>query len=127
VYPAEFCVDFDQSQWVEYFATDAIYLYSALFTTQGFFDFTRQGAFGPETMKYLGLSLALLQEKLADAHAQTSNVTIATVVSLALMADKFGDVKSARKHVHGLNQMVHLRGGIKSFQDNPQLQIKICR
>jgi len=127
VYPAEICVDFDQSQWVEYLVTDAIFLYSTLFTTKAFFDHLRQGAFGPETMKYLGVSLALLRDKLADSDAQPSNGTIASVVSLALMADKFGDVDSAEKHVRGLYQMVNLRGGIESFQTNPQLQLKICR
>ncbi|KAK1830696.1 hypothetical protein QBC39DRAFT_101456 [Podospora conica] len=126
-YPAEICVDFDHSQWVEYFATDAIFLYSTLFSTKGFFDYLRQRPFGPDTMKYLGLSLALLREKLSDSDAQTSDVTIASVVSLALVADKFGDVDSAEKHMQGLCQMVHLRGGIESFQNNPQLQVKICR
>jgi hypothetical protein len=127
VYPAEICVDFDQSQWVGYLATDAIFLYSTLYTTKAFFDYLRQGAFGPDTMKYLGVSLALLRDKLADSDAQPSNGTIASVVSLALMADKFGDFDSAEKHVRGLFQMVHLRGGIESFQSNPQLQLKICR
>ncbi|KAK0740325.1 hypothetical protein B0T18DRAFT_207136 [Schizothecium vesticola] len=127
VYPAEICVDFDQSQWVEYLVTDAIFLYSTLFTTKAFFDYLRQGAFGPDTMKYLGVSLALLRDKLADSDAQPSNGTIASVVSLALMADKLGDVDSAEKHVRGLSQMVNLRGGIESFQSNPQLQLKICR
>jgi hypothetical protein len=107
---------------------DSLFLYSTLYTTQAYFDFIRRKNFGPDTMKYLGMSLALLRDKLAtDSHVQTSNVTIAAVVSLALMADKFGDVESARKHVQGLHAMVRLRGGIKTFQNNPQLQIKVCR
>jgi len=107
---------------------DSLFLYSTLYTTQGFFDVIRRGVFGADTIKYLGMSLALLRDKLAtDSNVQTSNVTIAAVVSLALMADKFGDVESARKHVQGLYQMVHLRGGIKTFQNNPQLQVKVCR
>lgn len=127
VYPAEICVDFNHSQWAEFLVTDAIFLYATLFTTKAFFDYLRQGTFGSDTMKYLGSSLALLRDKLSDSDAQPSNGTIAAVVSLALMADKFGDVDSAEKHIQGLSQMVNLRGGIKSFQTNPQLQLKICR
>lgn len=128
MYPAEICFDFsNQWQWAEYLVTDAIFLRTTLFTTKAFFDYLRQGDFGPDSMKYLGSSLSLLRDKLSDSDAQPSNGTIAAVVSLALMADKFGDVDSAEKHVRGLSQMVHLRGGIESFQTNPHLQLKICR
>lgn len=128
MYPAEICFDFsNQWQWAEYLVTDAIFLRTTLFTTKAFFDYLRQGDFGPDSMKYLGSSLSLLRDKLSDSDAQPSNGTIAAVVSLAMMADKFGDAASAEKHVGGLSQMVHLRGGIESFQTNPHLQLKICR
>lgn len=115
------------TQFVGYFATDAIFLYSTLFTTQGFFDVIRHGEFGSETMRYLGLTLELLRNRLADSEAQISNATIAAVISLCLMSDRFGDVESAGKHMQGLCDIVQLRGGIQSFQNNPQLQVKICR
>jgi hypothetical protein len=73
------------------------------------------------------MALALLRNRLADSEARTTDATIASVISLCLMSDRFGDVESTRKHMQGLFDMIQLRGGIQGFQNDPQLQVKICR
>ncbi|KAK0704876.1 hypothetical protein B0H67DRAFT_603885 [Lasiosphaeris hirsuta] len=129
IYPVEVCMeaDLDTSQWVYYLAYDKAYVYSVLFTTRAFFDYIRDQTIGHEAIAYLQNSLEFLRLNLADRDAQTSDSTIAVVLSLALMSDLIGDSKSAEAHLKGLYQMVKLRGGIKALRTNSQLQKKVCR
>ncbi|KAK3344259.1 hypothetical protein B0T25DRAFT_463449 [Lasiosphaeria hispida] len=129
IYPVEVCMepDLDTSQWVSYLAYDKAYIYSVLFTTRAFFDYIRDQTIGREAIAYLQNSLEFLRLNLADRDAQTSDSTIAVVLSLALMSDLVGDSESAEAHLKGLSQMVKLRGGINALRSNSQLQKKVCR
>lgn len=126
-YPVETCVQPDSRQWVEYLTYDQAYLHSALFSTNAFFDWRRSAKFGSVTLQHLTTCISRLRQNLLDACLATSDSTITTVNTLAMMADLYGDYDNARKHLQGLSKIVEVRGGIKALQYNPQLQSKILR
>ncbi|KAK0670032.1 hypothetical protein QBC41DRAFT_98710 [Cercophora samala] len=126
-YPVETCVQPDSRQWVEYLTYDQAYLHSALFSTNAFFDWRRSAKFGDVTLHHFTTCISRLRQNLLDACLATSDSTMTTVNTLAMMADLFGDYDNARKHLQGLFKMVEVRGGIRALQYNPQLQSKILR
>lgn len=127
MYPVEACVQPGDRQWVEYLAYDRAYVHSVLTATQGFFDYIREARFSDRTMHYLNTSLSLLRHNLIRDDLATSDSTISTVLSLALMADLLEDAQAARQHIQGLYQIISLRGGIRSLRYNTELQSKVLR
>lgn len=128
-YPAEVCVDFDQtrSQWIQYLTYDRAYFYTCLFTSQGIVDYSRDAKIGATTLAYHSKSLQHLRLNLAESKTATSTSTLAVVVSLVLISAQFGDIDMAKNHMHALYEMVKMRGGIESLRENYELQIKVCR
>lgn len=141
MYPLEWCSKFDPAKvcWFYWMYHDSAYLHSLLFTVSAFQDLVACGGvdvskggnlssvFSKRTQVHLRRTFELLQEKLQDPEKQLEDVTAATVISLAMMADAIGDTAACEMHVSGLKEMVRLRGGIKALSHNRQLQIKICR
>ncbi|KAK4101122.1 hypothetical protein N658DRAFT_524308 [Parathielavia hyrcaniae] len=127
IYPVEACVQPIDSHWLEYMTHDQAYLHSVLCSTQGFFDFLREARFGAKVIYYLNRTLQKLRENLADSELATSNSTISTVLTLAILSDVMNDPAAAKKHTQGLYILVSLRGGIFVFQDHPDLQAKVLR
>jgi hypothetical protein len=129
MYPAEICVDYDMSSayWIKFLAKDRLCIYTALFTAQAFFDFSRHGTITPASYNFLSTAIALLRELLVqNGPGSTSESTITTVLSLAVMSDIQGDDESAKRHMEGLYKMTKLRGGVDKLE-NAQLQIKCYR
>lgn len=141
MYPTEWCVKFDLTKvcWFRWLLDDAAYFHSLLFTVSAFQDIINSGPegalsgqnlstqFSRRTQLHLRRSMELLRESIQDRDRQMEDVTAAVVVSMAMMADAIGDDDACEAHVNGLREMVRLRGGMKAFSHNRQLQIKISR
>ncbi|TVY13988.1 hypothetical protein LARI1_G008670 [Lachnellula arida] len=129
MYPIELCLSFDlqHSVWVQYLALDPLYCHSLLWTTQTYFDWLGGSGVSPVQIQHAHQTLVGLRERLTDGELATSDVTIVVVVSLIMMNAVVGDYKPARKHVRGLHKMVEMRGGVRAFSENSQIQLKMCR
>ena len=84
-------------------------------------------SYSKQTQFHLRKTLQLLQDRIENRDTQVSDSTLAVVTTLAMMADASGDVPACRTHVAGLKKMVKMRGGLRGFKDNRQIQIKLCR
>jgi len=129
MYPIELCPMFDlnHSIWVEYLAADPLYCHSLLWSTQAYFDWLRGDESSPVQMQHAHKTLVGLQQRLTDSRLATSDITIIVVTGLVMMNALTGDHESARKHMMGLYKMVELRGGVRKFNKNSQIQLKMCR
>ncbi|KAM0425606.1 hypothetical protein ACHAPT_009137 [Fusarium lateritium] len=143
LYPVEWCFEPDRTKvcWFRWLLQDATYLHSVLFMVSAFQDLVDMRAtrgrrsfetgwgicFSPETRGRLRQTIKLLQDKIEDKEKQVEDVTAAVVIQLAVMADAMEDIDAFEAHSNGLRNIVRLRGGLESFNDNRQLQIKLCR
>lgn len=143
MYPVEWCFRPDPAAtcWFHWFTVDASFYFSTLFVVSAIQDVyfanmqpdsvtpnpDLSKRFSPQTTYYLRRTIELLQGRLVDRKTQLEDVTIATVVSLAMVADAAGDQEGAKAHVNGLRQMVRLRGGIKGMMSNHHIVAKLCR
>jgi len=127
MYPIEACIQPGDGQWVEYLAYDRAYLHSVLCATRGFYDFALGGVFGEKAIHHLNKTLHTLGQNLAGGELATSDSTISTVLTLAMLSDVMNDNSAAKKHMQGLYQLVQLRGGISGLRHNTELQSKVLR
>lgn len=127
MYPVELCVQPTDGQWVEYLAYDVAYVHSVLCATQGFLDYMGQARLGEKAIHHLNRTLHTLRQNLADIQLATTDSTISTVITLALLSDATGDTTAATNHMHGLYQLVNIRGGISALRYNSELQAKVLR
>lgn len=129
MYPIDVCMHFDVSKtpWFHWLFSDAAYLHSILFTVGLLHDAALGGKLSKKTSFHVWKTLNLLTQNIADQDLALADSTVATIVSMCMVAELFGDHQSAAAHVAGMHQIVELRGGIESFRHNLQLQIKICR
>lgn len=143
MYPVEWCFspDSTQSCWFQWLFVDLAYYYSCLFVVSSLQDLYRaiqqpalvspssdeSKKFSQQTARYLWRTIELLQKRLENPESQLEDVTVATVVSLAMAADAAGDVEGTKAHVNGLKRMVRMRGGIKGMMSNRHVLTKICR
>ncbi|KAF7562245.1 hypothetical protein G7046_g1892 [Stylonectria norvegica] len=139
LYPIEWCFEFDHTSvcWFRWLLEDKMYLHSVLFMVSAFQDLSRHKRakgrkddavkFSPQTQECLRRTIQLLREKIQHADTQIEDTTTAVVMTLAMTADAAGDKQASEAHVAGLKKMIKMRGGLPGFQDNRQMQIKICR
>ena len=143
MYPVEWCFRpaVNANCWFHWLFQDVAYYYSVLFIASSFQDIwmasPKPGTVAPGTdlsrklsprsRHYLRRTIALLQKRLDDPALSLEDVSIATVVSLAMVADACGDTDSAKAHVGGLKQMVRMRGGVRAMMSNRHVLCKICR
>ncbi|KAJ0375760.1 hypothetical protein COL26b_006082 [Colletotrichum chrysophilum] len=80
-----------------------------------------------KTNYHICKSLNYLNENIASKEMAIADSTVATIVTMSMVAEMFGDHAASAAHVAGLRQIVKLRGGIESFRHNLQLFAKICR
>lgn len=69
----------------------------------------------------------LLRKKLLHGNEATSDSTIFTIMTIAMASEIFGDLEAAKKHLIGLYQVLHIRGGIKTLSSSRLLQFKCFR
>lgn len=129
MYPIELCLTFSpqNSVWIEYLAVDTLYCHSVLWMTQAYFDWRRGLQPSQIQAQHAHETLVLLQQRLRDGRLALSNASICVVVTLVMISALLGDVVTAKKHFLGLFKMVELRGGVKAFGEESQIQLKVCR
>ncbi|KAM0352305.1 hypothetical protein ACHAPU_001969 [Fusarium lateritium] len=143
LYPVEWCFDSDQQKvcWFRWLLEDAAYLHGICFMVSAFEDIIKSQSslgpgeydkgwgeeFSPQTRRRLRHTIKHLQENLQDPKRQLEDTTVATVISLAMMADAMEDNQAFEAHSSGLRRIVKLRGGLQGYSHNRQLQIKLCR
>ncbi|KAE9570553.1 hypothetical protein CGMCC3_g13368 [Colletotrichum fructicola] len=129
MYPVEWCVRFDASKtpWFHWLLVDPAYLHSVLFTVAMLHDWLLGSKRSKKTNYHICKSLTYLNENIASKEMAIADSTVATIVTMSMVAEMFGDHAASAAHVAGLRQIVKLRGGIESFRHNLQLFAKICR
>ncbi|KAI9155528.1 hypothetical protein HJFPF1_08112 [Paramyrothecium foliicola] len=141
MYPIEWCfhVDHCRSTWFVNIMRDPAYLQACLFAISAMVDivgnkpsgfeprFKNDTKFSRKTQLYLRRTIDMLQQRIKESTIQVDDPTTAIVVNLALASDAADDVVSNQAHVQGLRQMLQLRGGLKGYKTNRELQVKICR
>ena len=134
LFPLEPCIFFERraETWIAPLTLDPAYLHAMIFTSQYFFDAMLPRKFSPLNQRSLPHFLAtvkLLRERLArdDDEARLSFTTAAAIMGLAGHALWMGSCESARHHMEGLSNVVSLRGGIATFEQNPKLLMEILR
>jgi hypothetical protein len=134
LFPLYLCIDFEKKHggWFEPLTFDAAYLHAMIFTSQAYYALvegrkvysTTEGS-SPHLLK----TIRLLRERLltGDESTQTSDMTVAVVLALAMHANISCDYVSARHHMEGLRRIVDLRGGLDIFRSNDKLMVEIIR
>ncbi|GKT66260.1 hypothetical protein ColTof3_13599 [Colletotrichum tofieldiae] len=128
MYPIDWCLSFDVSKttWFYWLLSDAAFLHSILFTVSLLHD-SIEGKTSRRTSFHVWKTLNLLNRNISDKDLALADSTTATVVSMCMVSEVFGDRNGAAAHVRGMRRIVELRGGIESFRHNLQLKVKICR
>ncbi|KAJ4265363.1 hypothetical protein NW762_004651 [Fusarium torreyae] len=143
LYPAEWCFDTDREKacWFRWLLEDPAYLHSILFSVSAFQDLIMRrtqkgdgnddagwgGEFSHSTRNRLRQTIKLLQDKIHDREKQLEDTTSAVIIMLAMMADAMEDAQAFEAHSNGLRRIVRMRGGLEGYNNNRQLQIKLCR
>ncbi|TDZ40385.1 hypothetical protein C8035_v004139 [Colletotrichum spinosum] len=129
MYPVEWCVRFDVSKtpWFYWLLSDPAYLHSVLFTVAMLHDSVRGHKLSKKTSYHIGKTLSLLNKNIARTETALSDSTLATIVSMCMVAEAYGDHEAAAAHIAGLRRIVELRGGLGALRHNLQLHVKICR
>ena len=135
------CISFDSTHTndpcIEALAHDALHLNVMVFSAQvymaGFRQTTseEQGSSRKASLQHYGKALRLLRERVADAEGQRSEIsemTVMSVLPLAIHALLTGEHESMRNHVSGLRRLVSMRdSGIYSFRARRKQMIDILR
>lgn len=145
VYPPQLCLSLDRikSYWVQTMFLDrtcqslfsikipgtnlntlAYHCSMALMATLNEFVFASEAA-SSEAIYHLGQAISLVNQNLGSEEG-LSNSSI-SVVNFLLIRNMFRDEQSgARIHLHGLREMLALRGGLSQLEDRT-LVLKICK
>ncbi|KAB5542961.1 hypothetical protein GE09DRAFT_1289600 [Coniochaeta sp. 2T2.1] len=127
MYPVEHCVDLatENQHWHDDLAQDIAYAQSVSTIASVYFDIIRSRNQELQKLMHMGTSLGPLRAQLAaGTDVAVTDSTIFTVVALALRSE---DLDATSTHMHGLQQMIRLRGGISALSTKRSLQIKCCR
>ena len=129
MYPIDHCVDLvkEEQRWLIDLKTDTVYAHTVLYVAQVYFDVFKSQTFGPTAIVHTNKTIARLQNQLAEANLAITDSTIFTVLALAMASASQNDLEAAKKHLHGLSQLIKLRGGIPALNQKWSLQIKCCR
>lgn len=129
MYPAQCCVNSvkEEKDWLEELSSDATYFQVALHTAQIYFDTVKSRIYGPDAMRHMNRAMFLLRKKLEHGNEAISDSTIFTIMTIAMASETFGDLEAAKKHLDGLYQVLHARGGIGTLAHSRLLQFKCFR
>ena len=129
--PLKNCVDFTdvETKCFEWLFYDASFLNALLLTGSVINDFSLHGLPQPgtKTYRYLHRTIVLLNEKLGERDAHSSDSTLYVVITLAVLGATFNDWRAARAHLAGLRKIIQLRGGLKYLEQRPKLHFKLDR
>lgn len=129
MYPIERCVDLsrEDERWFEDLKHDVAYSHTILYIAQSYFDLAKSRTFGASAIARMNDAIVMLQKTLAAADLIVTDSIVLTVLALAMMSQTVDDFETADKHMHGLHQLIELRGGLRTLNHKRLLQVKCCR
>lgn len=138
LFPLEPCIFFENraEEWIGPLSTDPAYLHCLIFTSQYFFDAKLAKSRGSDvpinrdTMSHFVKGIRMLSDRMSSNRdsMQLSNATAAAVMGLSSYALVTCDLVFAERHMLGLQKIVTLRGGFKTFfGGSEKLLVEILR
>ncbi|RFU35549.1 hypothetical protein B7463_g763, partial [Scytalidium lignicola] len=115
--------------WLGYLSQSQSYFHSQLFVVLTYLNMINRtnGKIDTVMTWHLTKALGCLQSDLAEIDKATTDATISVVSAFVSVALVLGDTASAETHLHGLFNLISLRGGLSSLRTQPSLQTKCCR
>ncbi|KAK2615437.1 hypothetical protein N8I77_002191 [Diaporthe amygdali] len=130
LFPPQFCSKFDiiKSIWVNCILQDEAYFHSTLAISASYVDFyQRKPSLSLKTLHHIAKAYELVNIKLSGPES-VSDSAIAAVVALIMYQQVHNQHYTGLVHLHGLYQMIRLRGGIYSLlEENRVLALKALR
>lgn len=130
LFPPQFCYKFDiiKSIWVNCILQDEAYFHSTLAISASYVDFCqRKPSVSPKTLHHIAKAYELVNAKLSGPNS-VSDSAIAAVVALVMYQQVHNQHAAGLVHLHGLFQMIQLRGGIfRLLRENRALALKALR
>ena len=129
MYPIDLCLDLskEDDRWFDDLKQDPAYSHTMLYISQAYFDLSRSQVFGTSAIARMNDAIVMLRKKLAETNLIVTDSIVLTVLALAMMSQTVDDVETTDKHMHGLHQLIEIRGGLKSLDHKRLLQVKCCR
>ncbi|KAJ9137498.1 hypothetical protein NKR23_g9042 [Pleurostoma richardsiae] len=129
MYPIERCVDREEEyqRWFSDLSQDPAYVHTVLYSAQAYFDSFRSQSLGLRATIHMNKAIVFLRKTLGQPNLVITDSLIFVVLALALISEALGEVDAAQKHLHGLCQLIKLRGGIAAIAQKHSLQVKCCR
>ncbi|KAH8646329.1 hypothetical protein BX600DRAFT_477523 [Xylariales sp. PMI_506] len=117
--------------WVEPLAFDSLYLHSMAFTALSF-TAVRSGSYNKsnqtQLLSHFSTAVRLLRERLAlEDSTKFSSATGIVILALVVHARMTGDYETAKQHMIGFWNLVHLQGGGSIYNENPHLLMEMFR
>ncbi|KAL6252633.1 hypothetical protein RBB50_000352 [Rhinocladiella similis] len=104
------------SSWSGFAMSDQLVLHVTLYSSGSHFNRQmRQSSDHVRVMQHKLAAISLINERLSDQEQATSDATIAAVAALTNIALAEEAFSEARKHMHGLETMVRMRGGLSAL------------
>ncbi|KAG6358887.1 hypothetical protein INS49_012406 [Diaporthe citri] len=130
LFPPQFCCKFDiiKSIWVNCILQDEAYFHSTLAISASYVEFCqRKPSVSPKTLHHIAKAYELVNVKLSGPDS-ISDSAIAAVVALVMYQQVHNQHSAGLVHLHGLFQMIQLRGGIfRLLRENRALALKALR
>lgn len=129
VYPVARCCNINvaNTSFFQWLLEDPAYLHVTLYTVSIFFDILAGRIPARATSYHLYRTVKALKGRVGNTKEALTDATAAVVMSLAIVAEGFGDVPAATTHFRGLRRIVEMRGGIDAFKHDSELYSKCCR
>ncbi|KAJ5150691.1 Protein of unknown function DUF3468 [Penicillium coprophilum] len=126
-YPlVEVVVDFNDvglgSIWSSF---DKSFLHTILFVNSAVNDWAQNLPLAKSSQFHLGKTLTLLNKKLATGTSHQDDMTIYTVMLLAVVSSTSGDYNASNAHMAGLQRLVEMRNNHGYLWVNPVTQFKL--
>ena len=130
VFPMDRCVAVERHSFAEKFAwlcTDNTFLQFIILASSFSQDFFQRQVMSETTSLQLQRTLKHLNRQLSSNNNRLRDSTLYVIVNLAWVADISGDSQAAKVHMAGLEQLVHLRGGMQVLKSQKKLRVNIER
>lgn len=110
------------NHWQDWLFSDTAYLHAIIAVSSSVKDFLMQRQPSKTTSHHLKRSITHLNKTLSitGTISQLSDTTVAVVMSLCIASFLSLDESALNAHRFGLQEMIRLRGGIKTFSNSPQ-------
>lgn len=114
-------------------AFDPVFLHTMIFTTLAYHDSLRRCPSyeprGTQLSLHFTKALRLLRERLTLPNDETnfSDITLSTILGLAVYAHLTGDREAAEYHLSALRTIIKFRGGLGAFWHSGKLLLELFR